>query len=192
MITIDTRDFESALRNVVRVVEKDVVPDIINKNALKVVIGAKGVRGVMKRTPRASREAIKSVPISDIARIVMARARKRGEKLTARERDKRIRAEYNRRIRSIGYTAGPGWDKAARALGGRGVRRQKGFEMSEAAKGRGKKARASYDFAEIVNTAPAAEEIGIEPLQEAIRDVARDMQAYADRKLVETLRRASA
>lgn len=176
--SIDTRDFMEAFDFVISTVPKD-VPKYLNKKALMVIIGGKGVKGAIQRTPRASEAAIKAVPVREVAGTVIKRAKRKGEwPLTGAEIKLRVKREYARRASSIAYTAGPGWNNAAVALGGRGVNKQAGFGKSEASHGLGKLATVQNPIAEIVNTAPASELIGTQPLNDALRDVARDMVEY--------------
>ena len=82
--------------------------------------------------------------------------------------------------------------KAATALGGRGVRGvdPKRFGQSEARHGSASKATANDLAATIINTAPQAEEIGSEALQQAVENAAQDLLNYAQKKLMEQARKA--
>jgi negative regulator of replication initiation len=176
--------FVNALNLVEKATGKDAA-DILNRAMLHVVIGGKGVEGAIQLTPRADAAKIRAVNIKDVAKVVMARLRRKGRKVSAKQRDNMIRWEYMRRLKAVGYTAGPGWNNAAKSLGGRGVRTQPGFAKSQARFGNARKATPTNLIAEAVNTAPAAEEIGFAPLEKALGNVAADLVEYGTKKLQE-------
>lgn len=190
---IDMTQFRQAVREVLQDVRKDEV-SIVNRAGLVAITGGKGVRGAIHRTPRASRAAIDAISPKVLAGVVIKKAKLKGEwPLTSAEIKKRIKKERSRRKSSIAYTAGPGWHKAAVAMGGRGVRGiQSGFAESKAAKGGGTKATVQQVEAIIENTAPAADLIGRPALQAALNDTARDMIQHARAKIGATLKRKSA
>lgn len=188
---VSTIDFADAMDFVLEESGKDSA-EILNRAGLHAVIGGKGVRGAIQRTAAADRGKILAVTDAQLGRVVVKRAAAKGEQLTLSERKKRVKKERGRRLSSIGYTKGPGWHKAAKAMGGRGVRTQKGFEKSDAADGGGKKASPFSLVAEIRNTAPAGEKIGYDPLEAAIDDVARDMVDHAARKYGGTFAKVNA
>jgi hypothetical protein len=177
---LDTRQFARAVDFVVRETGKDFV-DVVNRAALTAVIGGRGVKGAMKRTPRAEKAKIVAVDVKQIAAFVLKRARAKGVKLGGRALAKEVRKEYRRRVSSIAYAAGPGWHNAAVALGGKGVKVQAGFIKSQARHGSGSKARGGKLVAVIVNTAPAIEKIGVEALQDALADVSQDMISHVQK-----------
>jgi len=189
---IDTREFSSALRFVEQATGKDGTL-LLNRAALHAVIGGKGVKGAMQRTPKASKSKIQSVPIEALSAGVAVRNRKRGVKMTSAQFADAVKSERARRKRSSGYTAYPGWSKAAQAFGGRGIKGvQGGFGKSQARKGYGTKAKGFNPTAEIANTAPAIEAIGKPALQAALNDVARDLVEYGTRKIQQTLNKVKA
>lgn len=185
----DTREFHKALDEVIEITGKD-APKFLNKKALSVIIGSKGHPGAVQLTPEADRGKIAAVPVRAVAARVIKRAKKKGEwPLTSDEINRRVKKEYGRMKSSIAYTRGPGWSKAAKALGGTGVRGKKnqeqpGFAKSKAAKGYGKKAAKGDLTAIISNTAPAAALIGREAIQRAIDGQAADMRAYGAQELL--------
>lgn len=203
----DLREFAKAVDEVKRNTRKT-EPEIVNRAALTVIIGGRGVRGAIQRTPRADKGKIAGVSERQLTAAVVKKLEKKGKlpMVGGGKRNKRgqfqkvgginlkaeVRKERARRMRSIAYTAGPGWDKAAQALGGRGVGKQPGFERSEAAKGSAKRATIASVAAVIENAAPAAHSIGGAALQGALDDTARDMMAYARKKLEATFKRNSA
>lgn len=190
---LDLTEFRQAVREVMKGTKKTEA-EILNRGALVAVIGGKGVKGAMQRTPKADRGKINSLSAKQLAGAVIRKAKEKGTwPMKKEDFRKAINAEKARRRRSINYTAGPGWSKAAQAFGGRGVRgRQPGFEKSEAAKGYGDKATPSSLVAEIANTAPAADLIGRKALQEALNDTARDMVQHAAARLQKTFDKHSA
>lgn len=89
------------------------------------------------------------------------------------------------RTRAAGYTAFAGWNKAAIALGARGIKGidPKRFGKSEARHGSATKATKDNLQAIITNTAPMAETLGWPALQRGIDNAAKDLLAYARKKL---------
>jgi hypothetical protein len=175
---LDSKGFRAAVLFTVREVGK-ALPDVLNRAGKNVALRA------IQLTPKADKAKIQALSDKEIAAAVAKRLRAKGKlkSTTAKQFKAFCRYEKQRRIRSRGYTAGPGWNNAARAFGGRGVRVQKGFGQSEAAKGKGKPASALKLVAELVNTAPASEKIGGPALQEAVNFVAKDMMDYGTKKL---------
>lgn len=175
-VVLDTSKFEAAIKYVFDNTRRT-LPEIINRAALVTIIGGKGVDGAMQRTRRATQDAILSVPASAVASYVMKRHA--GQHLTRKQITQLIKKEYKRRIAAIGYTAVAGWAKAARDLGGKiKVRKGKGY----ASMGYGKPASYGDYEAVIVNTAPAAEKIGTQALQDAMNDAAADMVKFWEQK----------
>lgn len=192
-MTLDYRPIQRAISFAINQVGRDAA-DTLTRAARMTVIGGKGVKGAIQRTPRADRSKIKSLDDKIIAAAVAEKLRKKGKLkgVSGKQFKAYCRYEKQRRLRSIGYTAGPGWHEAAVSVGGRGVRVQKGFGKSEARRGSGKKATPNHLVAEIVNTAPAAEKIGLIALQEGLNDAARDMEEHGQRKIAKTLGMVSA
>lgn len=185
---IDTSEFNKALAFVQSVVPRDMA-EVINKGGLTAIVGSREnkyagqVIGAIQRTPRADKAKIKGLDRRIIAGAVLKRARAKGEKLTRDEINRRIKAEYGRRLRATAYTAGPGWSNAAKAFGGRGVKTQAGFGKSLAAHGSGEPASASHLVAVLTNTAPAAEKIGSQALQAALNQTAGAMVEFGQKIL---------
>jgi len=125
--------------------------------------------------------------------IALARLKRRGIHKPSNEQ---IQALMNKilsaRLSATGYTAFAGWNKAATALGGRGLRGidPQRFGHSEARHGSATKATPESLMAIIVNTAPMAEELGYEALQQGIENAAQDLLDYAHKKLQDTVRKA--
>lgn len=190
MSEFDIREFREAVLFVGQVTKKTLA-EILNRGALQAVIGGKGVRGAIQRTPRADRGKIAALTPQQLAAAV--KKRNPGRKMTREEWKQAIKDERKRRLRSIGYTAGPGWNNAAKAFGGRGVKGvNENFPSSKAADGGGLKATPENLLAELENAAPAADLIGRQALQDALNDSARDMKNYGERKLAAQLKKLSA
>jgi hypothetical protein len=179
---IDSREFDRAIQFVFDHSHK-LIPDIMNRGALVAIIGGRGVTGAMKRTKKANASAIKAVPVQAIAARVAQKARMLGKKLTPAEFRAAISTEYRRRVAAIGYTANVGWNNAAVAFGGWGIGKRAESKVGYASDGYGKRATASLLVAEMVNTAPAADLIGREALQDALNDTARDMIEHATQEM---------
>jgi hypothetical protein len=179
--TFDLSDFRGAVDLVVKQTGKDQAV-VVNRAALHTIIGGKGVKGAIQRTPKASK-----ADINKAAAIVLRIAIKRNsvehlglDKDGVGELAKQI---LKRRLAAMGYTAGPGWTLAARAFGGRGVKTSERFEESEVKHGGGVKAHGVTAVAEFFNTAPAAEKIGQKALQDALDAVVEDMLEHQRQKL---------
>lgn len=185
---LDTREFKAAIEFVVKATKKDAA-DVVNKAALTVIIGGKGVKGAIQRTPKAS---IAEINRESAAVLYSTIRDNRGKHMSPEQIGIQTKAILARRRAARGYTAGPGWHEAAVALGGRGVKISERFDRSEARKGNAVKARSYSATAYITNTAPAIEDIGVRPLQDAIDDTARDMMEYANKKLAETFKKVQA
>jgi hypothetical protein len=148
----------------------------------------------MQLTPKANKSAIKGVTDAMIRGLIVKhlRAKNKLKRVTSQQLDEWVAVEKARRIRAAGYTAFIGWTPAAKALGGTGARGKgktkedpEQFNKSEAIHGRATKASPENLFAEIVNTAPMAEEIGGNALQKAIDNAADDLIVYGQRKFEE-------
>lgn len=103
-----------------------------------------------------------------------------------------VKKEISRRKRAAGYTAYAGWSNAAKAFGARGVKGVGGSAKKETRHGFGKKADTKHLIAELVNTAPAIETIGIGPAQQVLNNTAKDLMDYANRKIQEVLTKVQA
>lgn len=190
-LSLDTSNFVNAVLEVERVTGRSCA-ESINRAGLTAIIGAKGRKGAMQLTPKASKSKIDSVTDRQLRGAVLSRAKKKGEKLTSQEIDKRVKRERASRRRAAGYTAFAGWNNAAKAFGGKGLNGvdDKRFGKSEARHGVGSKASASNLVAEMVNTAPMAETIGFDALQQGLDNAAEDLEEYATRKMQETFDKA--
>lgn len=167
------------------------VTDSLNRAALHVIIGSAKYPGAMKLTPKADRSKIAAIPLRQLQGFVIRRNKRQGKgKMTTAQIMEAARKERRRRCASIGFTAFVGWNKAARQLGGRGIRGvQSGFPSSSAFKGWGRKASIVSKVATIVNTATAAEKIGFPALQQSINNAAKDLEDYATKKMQQHMRR---
>lgn len=181
---IDISDFQDALTFVEKATGRPMAVSL-NRAAKTVIIGGKGVKGAMQLTPKANKAAIKMVPEKEIAGFVAAKLRKAGVKITREIMAREVEKERARRIRASGYTAYAGWSNAARAFGGRGVKGVGDSQKKLAKHGYGHVATPAALVAEIANTAPAAETVGFEALQQAVNNAAADLVEYGVRKLQE-------
>jgi hypothetical protein len=193
MITLDTSGLQSALR-FVEATSKRPMADSLNRAALHAIIGSGTGAGAMQLTPKANKSSIKGVTDAMIRGLIVKRLRAKNKlkRVTSQQLDEWVAVEKARRIRAAGYTAFIGWTPAAKALGGTGARGKgktkedpEQFNKSEAIYGRATKASPENLFAEIVNTAPMAEEIGGNALQKAIDNAADDLIVYGQRKFEE-------
>jgi hypothetical protein len=189
--TLDTSGFEGACRFIIDVTGK-AAPDVVNKYLLQAVIGSGDVEGAMQRTPKADRAKILAVDDSKIRGFVANRLRKAGKlsSTSSSELQALCVAEKARRVAASGYTAFIGWSPAAKAFGGTGARGkgktkpdEEQFAQSQARFGSGSKATVSRLVAEVVNTAPMAEDIGTAPLQESLDGQKESMEEYGTGKL---------
>lgn len=185
----DDREFGRALEFVERTTGRT-AKESINRAGLHVIIGGKGFKGAMQLTPKAARSKIKAVSHKEIAGYVAAKLRSKGlvggsgRQWSSKQFANAMRFERKRRLRAVGYTAFAGWNNAARAFGGRGLKGVTASGKKLARFGYGKKAATTINpEAILTNTAPMAERIGLIPLQMAITNVARDLVEYATRKL---------
>lgn len=159
--------------------------DSLNRASLHVIIGSGSYPGAMQLTPKADRAKIDAVSDQQIRGYVVAKAKRTGHwPMTRLAIEVATRKERRRRRSAIGYAAFAGWSKAAKALGGAGVRGVKdGFALSEAAHGSGRKATVIFPESIGINTAPAAERIGFEALQQGMDNAAKDLVDYGSMRL---------
>lgn len=184
-LSLDTSSLESALVFVEMATGRSMA-ESMNRAGLHAIIGSGTGPGAMQLTPKASRSAIAAVPDKQIAGFVIKKAKRLGQwPLSSVEIARRVKKERQRRASSSGYAAYAGWNNAAKAMGGRGIRKgvTEAFARSEAARGGGSKASPGDLTASIRNTAPAAEKIGFAALQEGLDNAARDLIEYGTRKM---------
>lgn len=184
---LDTSNLEHALLYVERATGRAM--DVSMKRAgLHTIIGSGSYPGAMQLTPKATRGDIDSVSNRQLEAFEVRKAKARGDwPISHFAIQKRAQIERQRRQRSVGYAAYAGWNNAAKAMGGKGIKPSAitdQFSKSEAAAGRGTISFGRNDILIVLtNTAPAIERIGVEALQEAIDNAAHDLTDYADRKL---------
>lgn len=185
----DSREFGEAVSLVIRNTGR-AARDVINKASLHVIIGGGTFQGAMQLTPKASKATINSLSNEVVSGYIANKLRAAGTlKSTPKgEFQELVAKEKKRRIRAIGYTAYAGWNNAAKAFGGRGLKGVTASEKKESRHGYGEKARSTISpESTLVNTAPMAEEIGFEPLQKAITNVARDMEEHQLNKMADAI-----
>lgn len=177
-VTIDTSAFERAVKFAFAESEKSLV-EIINRGCLVAIVGGRGVKGAMARTPKASRSKILGVDVKKIARHVMFKHK--GQKLTRKQISQLIGKEYRRRVAAIGYTARVGWNNAAVAFGGKGIGKRAAGK-GEWSRGSGQPASFGNYVATFTNTTPVAALIGTQALQDALNDTAQDIVQHWEEK----------
>lgn len=181
---IDTREFTAAMREYGRATKKDEA-EILNRAGRNVAFRA------AQFTPQANPAKIKGDLARDnlAVKILAKRGAFRG--VPNSKRAELVRKLEAARIRSIRYVR-QGWANAILAFGGRPGRLGNVNSRSEAAKGYGLKASAQRLVAELANNSRGADKVGLEPLQKAIDFVAKDMLAFAQKKLAQTAAKFSA
>lgn len=187
-LKLDPSDLIDALNFVERVTGRDVV-ESLNRAGLHTIIGSRSYPGAMQLTPKASVEKINAVSDRQLAGFVIKRAKRKGKwPMTKEQVNTEVKRERKRRRSAVGYAAYAGWNNAAKGMGGKGIKRgvHAGFHRSEARFGYGTAAKVGQLEAEIVNTAPAAERIGGEALQQGMNNAAKDLVDYGTRKLQKT------
>ncbi len=190
-VTIDSREFVAALKFVTEETNRT-LPVAINKGALTTIIGAKGVKGAMQLTPKASKAAIDAIPSKTMAQFVVNQLKKKGMTITRIAIAEGMKKEYARRKRASGYTAFAGWSNAAKRYGGRGVRGVTSSTKKLAKHGRASVATVNRLVAEFINTAPAAELIGVEALEQSLKNAAKDQMVWAERQIQKAMNKVRA
>ncbi len=185
----DDREFAAAVLLVISQTDK-AAPVVINKAALHVVIGGKGFQGAMQLTPKADKSKIRALSREVVAGFVANQLRAEGKLKSTNTSafDQLVTKEIKRRIRAIGYTAFAGWNNAARAFGGTGLKGVTTSSKKLSRYGYGEKAKkAITPTATLTNTAPWSEKIGLKPLEKAITNVARDMEEHVLNKMAQKI-----
>lgn len=160
----------------------------LNRAGLHSIIGSKAYPGAMQLTKKATRASIQRNSDA-IYGFVVNRAKANGKwPLASNEIKKQVKAEKARRIRAIGFAAFAGYNNAAKAMGGRGVKKgvHKGFARSTAAKAKGIKATPVRLRAEFNNTALNIESPhvgGQAALQLGLDNAAKDLVDYGTKKM---------
>ena len=184
-LKLDTGRWQAALSRKIRLSRTEGVK-ALNKSALQVLIGSKGYPGAMRMTPKAAAAAIRAIPERLLYNKTWQRMKRKGIAPTRENFRIELGRVYKQRTAAAGYTAFAGWNNAALAFGGRGIgsKKQSGFGKSQASKGSGKRANQISLKAVLINTAPAANSIGVGALQQGINNQADDIDAYLARKLL--------
>lgn len=181
---LNAKPFQGALREYGRATNKDAA-DILNRAGRNVALRA------VQLTPKATAAKIRAELAANnraiyatIRRLKRAGVPQRGMSRTrfAEEINKTIAA----RRRSAAFVSS-GWFPALADLGGRSR-----AATGSAAKGSGKRATERHLLAVLINAATGANKVGREALQQAVDFVARDMLAYAQKKLADRARQFSA
>jgi len=202
-ITVDTRNFEAALKDILKYTSREAAV-VINSTAIEVITTAAALTkkadpevierklstGVVTRTQTKTGRLLKKPkvlaykPAELVYMILNARQRRAGKPgLNNADMSREAQKLIRRRKAASGYTAYAGWQKALQAVGGRGFGKAPKFEGSSAAHGYGIKATPDKLLAKLVNTASAIELYGAGPLQEAINLKTEKMIARVEQKL---------
>lgn len=190
---LDTRELIQALEQYQEATNKDMA-EVLNRAGRNVAFKAiRYTPTTLKSDITASLETMVAwqdghqVPLKYL--IANAFRRKRGQPPVAgsRMRDA-VDSLYALRYKTIGYVKA-GWLNAARAFGGAG---KEPFSKGLASLGYGKKATAFNLNAELANFSRGANLVGSDGLQRAIDETARDMIAFADKKMAATAKKHSA
>lgn len=190
-VTIDTRAVVEALKFVERTAGRP-ISQSINRAGKTFAIGAKGVKGAMQLTPKADKGAIRKLSDDELRGAAIKRLKAKGQDITKASIQSAIKKERARRVRASGYTAFVGWSNAARAFGAKGVKGVTPSTKKEARHGKGSKATPERLVAQLINTAPAIESIGVEATQQALNNTAADLVVYGTRALQKQLDKVSA
>lgn len=158
----------------------------LERAAKHTVIGSGSYPGAMQLTPKATTAAIDAVPDKLIRGFVIKKLKQKGRwPMASPVIAQLIAKERARRRRSVGYAAYAGWNNAAIAFGGRGIKGiTEDFPRSDASGGYGEVHKSAHEtLAEMTNNAPAIERIGEQALQDALDNAAKDLVDYGERKL---------
>jgi hypothetical protein len=198
-ITVDTTNFEKALREALLHTSRE-LPAVLNGHAIAVITKAAAL------TPKADKGSIPYKLYADVSNkrgratpliymIINARARKAGQKaLNNQAMSVASRKLIARKVAAIGFTAYAGWQNALVAMGGRGFGargKQRGFDASSAAHGRGRPATVASLIASFSNTAAWIEHTGVGPLQQALDLEEANMLRHMEEKLGAVCKEAS-
>lgn len=200
---LDTRAFESALKEYIKVSSRTAV-EVVNGAAIEVILQAQ------KRTKVANPDHIKKGLIARIAsvthspktgkrykkprmypaysllayKIINSRLKKAGKpRIAGNAMSVAVKRMLGARLKAVGYIARVGWNNALRDLGShRSAVRV--FAKSLAAKGSGRKATEHLIYAYMSNTAKGALVVASGPFQDAINAKAENMVRRAHDKIM--------
>jgi hypothetical protein len=172
-LDVDVRQFTRALNEYKEATGKDGA-EILNRAGRNVAYRA--AQGTPKATQARIRRDLYADPRLRYA-LTSISLRKQGMGFMKTGFAKEVQRFVSRRIASAGFIRS-GWAEAIEKLGGtyRGRKIGKGH-------GRATKATALNLIAEIVNTVPGIEKVGVKALQNAVEFVAADMIDYSQRLL---------
>lgn len=182
-MSLDTRSFQKALQLYAKATRKDEV-EILNRAGRNVAYRA------AQKTPTTRAANIRAELKSDdhlAYALTSIMLKKKGVGILKKPQfRKEVSRFISQRAASAGYIRA-GWAGAITALGGT----YKGKKNRKNA-GVGSKATVQRLIAEIINTVPGIDKVGVPALQEALRYVAADMKKYAERKMAQTAKQHSA
>lgn len=195
---IDLREFETAVQKAIIYSSRDSAT-VMNAACLDVIIRAAELIPVADKakiqkqltTPitvvskKTGTQRVYSHPSQLVYNIINARIRKKGGKaLSGQKMKQAATALKNSRLKSSGYIAYAGFQKANLAFGGRGFgSKGKLNEKSKAAQGYGVAADSRSLWAEFTNRATAAYEIGGKWVQMIVDWKSIDIKVHLEEKL---------
>ncbi len=184
-------------------VKKTLIPDELNAQMLKVLIGAKGAKGgLVQVTKKASAETIRADMSRHVGKIPMSRAlaikalKKTGAKFTPAQIDALEEKIIAARVRSRAFMAASWLFSAfdlARSVKGANLTRANSVPLTTEARREGKKAndadsspaKPGKDRCTIYNTADGAARVATGPIPRALNNARLDMIKYLGRKFGE-------
>lgn len=209
-------DLESFKRHIVRVKQysRKAMPDILNNNMRKILLGGQGFDGLVQLTPKATAADIDS----DLRMMVTTVGKRGGTHTTPRIIAIAAKELTKMGIKPSGFDAASqavwrnqvgqlaraimasrkrgasviaaGWLEAAMNFGARGKGGAKLYAGGIAAQGFGELPTESRLVATAHNVVPGAEKISIPHLSRAIRNAIKDMRVYIRRKIGEAIAKA--
>lgn len=211
--TVSLAGFQRTVAAIAQV-KKTLFADELNKQMLKVLVGAKGVKGLVQLSRKASAEEIRAEmarPVTyaikgrgkaftnRLSRVLAAQAlHKKGGKITRGELDAMEQTIIKARVRSRAFIAASWLFSAfdlARHVPGSDLNRDSNVPMTTEARRPGKRAsdadsdpaRAGKDKVTVFNTADGAAKITGGMIPRALNNARKDMIKYLGRKFGEAV-----
>jgi hypothetical protein len=178
-IKVNPRQMRNALRDYAKVSKRKTIPDILNTKAPFVI------KNAMRATPKVMRATITaelgtpSAPSPLAVRIVLARARRKGVKMTRQILTATVKAMIRARLGAVRYVS-LGWLKALNEF--ESVTKKLKPSSIAWRDGKGKKATRFKHEARFLNAAPGAFR-GRSALRNAMTKERRSMERYTARKM---------
>jgi hypothetical protein len=178
-LTVDSKSFNKAMQDYVRVSSRKTIPRILNDKTPIVI------KKAMWNTPKVSRAKISSdlgtqtAPSILAMKIIYARAKRSGKKITRQEAKKRASAMIRARMGAVRYVS-LGWLKSLARW--RSVNKPLKSSSRAAKGGYGVRANGSRHQTVFVNAAPGNKH-GESALEKALDQEASSMRKYTASKL---------